>query len=192
MKIEYEVRMLNVDLQSMIEEVQKIGAIKIESYLQRRYVYDFVPVQKGRWIRLRTNGIESTLAIKEIKSLKIDGTRELEIKVSSFEGTNKILEKLGYFPRNYQENYRIEYNLNDVVFDFDKWPSIPPYLEIEGKTEQSVLSAMEKLKIQENQVTTMNIENIYRTYYQIELDSIQSLKFSDEEKKIIALFESEE
>ena len=37
---------------------------------------DHKPAQKGRWIRLRSNGEKVTLILKKIKSLRIDGTNE--------------------------------------------------------------------------------------------------------------------
>ena len=188
MKTEYEVRILDIDFSNMMKKVEDLGAIKVGSYHQRRYVYDFIPVQKGRWIRLRSNGSESTLTIKEINSSKIDGTKELEIIVSDFENTNEILQKLGYNPRTFQENFRIEYRLNGVNFDFDKWPMIPPYLEIEGESQQSVLSAMEKLNISMESTTTMDVDTVYREKYGIDLDSIQILQFNDSEEKFVSKY----
>lgn len=100
----------------------------------KRYVYDFNPINKNKWIRLRTDGKTSTLTIKEIVDKnEIDGTNEIEIEVSSFENANKILNELGYVARNYQENKRIKYTLDGVEIDIDFWPLIPPYVEIEGK-----------------------------------------------------------
>lgn len=185
MKTEYEVRMLNVDFEQMIKNVKELGAIKVGSYYQRRYVYDFIPPQKGRWIRLRSNGHETTLTIKEVKTSKIDGTKELEITVSDFMDTNEILKKLGYTPRTFQENFRVEYTLNGINFDFDKWPLIPPYMEIEGNSQEAVLSVMEKLGISNNRITTMDVDTVYKKVYGIELDSMKVLQFDKNEKNFI-------
>ena len=130
MQTEYEVRKLEVFFDEVIQKLERIGAKKVGVYHQKRYVYDFIPVQKGRWIRLRSNGKVTTLTVKEVKSLRVDGTKELEIVVSNFDDTNEILMKLGYIPRTFQENFRIEYTLGGVNFDLDKWPMIPPHLEI--------------------------------------------------------------
>lgn len=188
METEYEVRLLDINFANMMEKVEKLGAIKVGSYHQKRYVYDFIPAQKGRWIRLRTNGSESTLTIKEVKSSQIDGTKELEILVSDFKKTNEILQKLGYTPRTFQENFRVEYRLNGVNFDFDKWPMIPPYLEIEGESQQSVLSAMDKLNISLDSVTSLDVDTVYREKYGIDLDSIQMLQFDTLEEKFVSKY----
>lgn len=97
--------------------------------MQKRYVYDFNPVNPKKWIRLRTNGVKNTITVKEIiDNQVIDGTNELEVEVSDFNIANLILKELGYVPRNYQENYRIIYNLNGVQISIDTWPKIPTYV----------------------------------------------------------------
>ena len=170
--------MLEVSVEDVISQLEKLGAKKKGVYHQKRFVYDFVPAQKGRWIRLRSNGSCTTLTIKEIKSLMVDGTNELEIVVSDFDETNRILQKLGYLPRTYQENFRIEYTMDGVNFDIDKWPKIPPYMEIEGFSEQSVLDAIDMLGIPHEKFITNDVDSIYRINYGIILDEIDTLEFS--------------
>ena len=181
MAIEYEVRILEVSVDDMIARLECLGIQKKGVFHQKRYVYDFIPVQKGRWIRLRSNGSCTTLTIKEIKSLRIDGTSELEIVVSDFDETNCILQKLGYSPRTFQENFRMEYSLNGVNFDIDKWPKIPPYMEIEGTSEQAVLDAIDMLGIPREKFVTKDVDSIYHDVYGITLDEIAILDFSADE-----------
>ena len=64
MKTEYEARVLEIDKDKMMNLLEELGAVKKGEYEQRRYVYDLKPVQKGKWIRLRTNGIKTTLTYK--------------------------------------------------------------------------------------------------------------------------------
>ena len=190
MKTEYEVRKLDVSFEKIIQKLNRVGAKKVGVYHQKRYVYDFIPAQKGRWIRLRSNGKVSTLTIKEVKSLHVDGTKELEIMVSDFEDTNEILAKLGYIQRTFQENFRIEYTLDGVNFDLDKWPMIPPHLEIEAKSEEDVLKAITLLGWSVDDVTTQDIDAVYSKIYGIDLDSIKMLKFNESENKFINNYES--
>lgn len=185
MAIEYEVRILEVPIDKTISSLERLGAFKVGTYHQRRYVYDYNPVQKGRWIRLRSNGKQTTLTLKEIKSLQIDGTQELEIVVSDFDETNRILNKLGYLPRTFQENFRIEYRIDNITFDIDKWPGIPAYLEIEGDSKQSVLKAVEMLNYSTDSYTTKDVDTIYNDTYGIILDNIQHLQFTDDEMIVV-------
>lgn len=192
MKTEYEVRKLNISFEETIRKIEEMGAEKVGEYHQKRYVYDFIPAQKGRWIRLRSNGKTSTLTIKEIKSLHLDGTKELEIEVSDFNDTNEILMKLGYLPRTFQENFRIEYTINGVNFDLDKWPMIPPYLEIEGNSEIDVIKMIDALGFKESDFTTMDVDTLYSSEYGIQLDSIKELRFDEEEINMIREFDGRE
>lgn len=66
MKTEYEVRKLDISFDDIIQKIEKLGAKRVGAYHQKRYVYDFVPAQKGRWIRLRSNGEFATLTIKKL------------------------------------------------------------------------------------------------------------------------------
>lgn len=188
MGIEYEARMLEIVIPDLISILEKKGAKKVGCFHQKRFVYDFIPAEKGRWIRLRSNGQETTLTIKEIASLRIDGTKELEIVVSDFDETNAILAKLGYLPRTYQENFRIEYTLNGVNFDIDKWPMIPPYVEVEGNSEQDVLDAIAAIDLNKSNFITLDIDTIYSKKYKIELDRIPYLKFTPQEEAFIKSF----
>ena len=186
MGVEYEIRKLEIDLDVISNRIVALGAKKKGIFHQKRYVYDFSPVQKGRWIRLRTNGTDSTLTIKEIKSLRIDGTNELEIVVSDFDETNRILNKLGYQPRTFQENFRMEFELNGVDFDFDTWPGIPTYMEIEGNSEIDVVNAVERIGLKLSEFTTLDVDSVYKQVYGIDLDQIKELRFTEAENAKIA------
>ena len=108
MNIEYEVRVLEIDVLNFQKKLEELGAVKKWERLQKRYTYDFTPKRDNSWVRLRTNGEETTLTIKTVVDKNdLGGTQEHEVVVSDFEKMNDILEKLGYKHRNYQENKRI-------------------------------------------------------------------------------------
>ncbi len=176
MRTEYEVRCLEINKEEIIRKLEKLGATKKGEFEQKRYVYDLKPKEDGKWIRLRTNGKKTTLTFKDIKSKTIDGTKELEIEVSNFEDTNELLEKIGFKHKGYQENRRIQYVLDDVELDIDSWPLIPTYLEIEGKSAEAVEKMIDKLKIDREKVTTLDVTSVY-SKYGIDIESIKVLKF---------------
>ena len=64
-----------------------------------------------------------------------------------------------------------------MEIDIDSWPMIPTYLEIEGKTERDIMSIKNKLDIDENKVTTLNCNDIYKQIYRIDISKIKELKF---------------
>lgn len=179
MKSEYEIRFLDIDKDEFIKKIESFDAKFIGDWLQRRYIYDFDPILDNKWIRLRTNGEVSTLTIKEIVNDKIDGTKELEIVVSDFEETNKILNELGYQTRSKQNNKRIRYMLDDVEIDIDTWPGINTYVEFEGKDEDSIKKILKKLDMKYEEGTTQDVQSIYLSHG-FTLEDMNDLNFEEE------------
>lgn len=181
MKAEIECRLLDVNVERFVELLEKNNAKFVGDWLQIRNCYDFNPVQENSWIRLRTNGKDTTLTIKEISNSKIDGTKESEIVVSDFETTNEILNKLGYIARSRQENRRISYILDGVEIDIDFWPYIPTYVEFEAKSQEDIENVCTKLKIDFNKLTTMDVMSIY-SHYGYDLSKMPKISLEDERK----------
>lgn len=182
--IEFEARILNVKKEELEKKLIELGAIKEKDYNQKRYTYDFPNTNEHKWIRLRQAGEECSLTIKKILSKdKIDGTEELEIKVSNFDMTNKILQELGYEPYNYQENRRTRYYLNGIEIDIDTWPLIPTFVEVEGKSVDEVIDTIALLGKNREDITTLDIQSIYLEKYGIDISKISSLKFENEREK---------
>lgn len=181
MHTEYEVRILEIDPKEMVEKLEKLHATLIFDAMQKRYVYDFKPKVDSKWIRLRTNGEKTTLAIKNVATSKIDGTQELEIEVDDFDRCHLILKELGYEERSYQENKRIQYDLNGVEIDIDTWPKMPTYMEVEGASEEAVYHALDVLGIDKEDCTSLDVESIYGQYG-IDVKNVSELKFEEEIK----------
>ncbi len=174
--IEFEGKVLEINKKDMLKKLVEQKAKYIGEYLQRRYVFNTIPFNENRWVRLRSNGKNATLAVKEIKDDTVNGTSEWEIEVSNFEETLKILKKIGIKPKGYQENRRIEYSMDSCQITLDFWPKIPAYLEIEGKNEKQVYECVKKLGIDKKEITGMNTTKIYKKYG-IDLDKIKDLRF---------------
>lgn len=177
MNTEYEIRVIDIDKEYMIKKLEKCGAKKIGEYNQKRYVYDMKPKNDSQWLRLRTDGYKTTLTYKNIIKDTIDGTKELEVEVSDFEKTNNLFEIMGYINKGYQENNRIKYELNNVEIDIDTWPMIPTYMEIEGKNEEDIMNIVKLLNIDENKITALNCQDIYKDIYNIDIQNMKELRF---------------
>lgn len=171
--IEYEVRLLEINHDEIVNLLESMGATKIKDSMQRRYVYDFTPVQKHKYVRVRTDGNKTTLSIKHCTKDTIDGTKELEIEVSDFETANEILNELGYAPKGYQENYRLEYVLDGITFDIDRWPLIPEFMEIEGPNEDAVWNMIDRLGISRDKITASGAYE----HYGIDSTELENLSF---------------
>ncbi len=161
MDSEYEVRLLDINKKEFIQKILNYGAEYINEYNQKRYIYDFNPKVENKWIRLRTDGKKTTLAIKNCEDKSIGGTKELEIEVSDMNKTDLILQELGYKKRSVQENKRERYILDKVEIDIDTWPHLNTYVEFEGESKEAVLNMLKKLGLDESKITTMDAQDIY-------------------------------
>lgn len=176
MKEEYEVKVLEIDPVAMEIKLQELGAQLKGNYFQKRYTYDFHPSFPKKWIRLRCNGEKTELTIKDVyDKTKIGGTKELEFEVSDFALAHQFLKELGYPETNYQENKRIQYHLDGVEIDLDSWPMIPTYMEIEGSSEDTVQQMIQKLGLDENKNTTLDVASVYQEYYDIGIQAMPIL-----------------
>ncbi len=178
MNTEYELRVLEIDKDSIIKKLEKLNANFCKEYNFKRYVYDIDPLKKGEWIRLRSDGYETTLTYKRIDNEdNIEGTKEVEVLVDNIENTNIILNKMGYVAKAYQENKRIKYMIRNVEICIDSWPLIPTYLEIEGPSETEVMNVLKLLDISKDAITFLGCDSIYKKIYNIDLSDIKNLVF---------------
>lgn len=177
--IEHEGKILNIDVESVRQKLADLGAIKKADYEFRRYVFDTIPKTENRWVRLRSDGMATTLTVKEISSNSIDGTSEWEIEVSDINKTLTILEKIGVSSRGYQENTREEYELDGVMLSIDCWPKLAPYLEIEAKNVDQVIAMAKKLGFDKKDIIGDNTSELYKAIG-VDLKKVAELKFNKE------------
>ncbi|HEX4393311.1 MAG TPA: class IV adenylate cyclase [Mycobacterium sp.] len=177
MPIEHEAKILDIDLEAFARKVHDKGGYQVgRERLMRRYVYDIARDDPSRWIRLRDDGGNATLTVKHIYHDGIDGTHEIEVEVSDFEGTNTMLTMMGFRAKAYQENRRTSYILDGAHIEVDRWPGIPPYAEIEASTKAEVIRVAELLGYSEADLTGENTVKVYRRYG-IELEGVPELQF---------------
>lgn len=177
MPIEHEAKVLDIKPDDVKSRIEAVGGRQVsETRLMRRYVYDIVPGDMSKWIRLRDTGTETTLCVKEIRSDDIDGTLEVETAVGDFAAANDLLGMLGFKPKSYQENRRTSFVLGGVQLELDEWPMIPPYLEIEAATKEDVVRVARLLGYPEEDLTGENTMKVYARYG-IDLTSIPELRF---------------
>jgi adenylate cyclase, class 2 len=174
--IEYEARVLEIDPEHIKQKILACGGQAVRESLMRRYVYSIDKRDLNRFIRLRDTGFEVTLTYKEIKHDGIDGTEETELVVDDFDKTDEFLSRLGYQEKWYQENYRSSFQLADARLEIDRWPRIPPYLEIEADSYEEVIRIAALLGVLEDQLIGENTLKIY-VHYGINLKKIKDLRF---------------
>jgi adenylate cyclase class 2 len=174
---EIEGKILNIDAGVMKRRLLDMGATHQGDFFQKRYVFDVVPPRSGVWLRLRTDGNQTTLAIKVRNNDEVDGTEEFEIAVDNFEKTLKLLKTAGIKPKNYQENKRSTFKLGNVTISIDQWPMLNPYLEIEAPTKQRLTYMVKELGYKTEELTGLNTIKIYKKMG-INLNEIKQLRFN--------------
>lgn len=152
---EFEIKFLEVDVPELEKKLLAIGAEKVGEYDYSRMLFDYPDLSMKKrhgWVRLRTDGKETTLTYKEsIKeklkdgSLKNVGMKEIEVMADNYKKTSELLKAMGLIAYTQEKNKRIRYVKDDVVFDIDFWPFIPVYLEVESNSYEKVKNAAREL-----------------------------------------------
>lgn len=164
MPTEYEAKVLDVDPAALTSRIEERGGRRTGGGLMRRYVYDIVPGDRTRWVRLRESGGRATLTVKVIEHDGIDGTHEVETDVGDFEATHELLALMGVRHKSYQENWRTSFELAAARLEIDEWPLIPPYLEIEADSRTDVVRVAGLLGVGEDELTGENTIKVYGRY----------------------------
>lgn len=136
-------------------------------------------INPNKWVRLRKTNDKVTLATKHIlanNNTSLQQMLETEIEVSSFMGANDLLIQLGYYFKSYQEKKRLSYRLFNHQIDIDTWPGIPPYMEIEGESEEDLNNFLKKLGLSLTDTISCTADEVYRLYGKSMFES-RELKF---------------
>lgn len=161
---EIELKILEVDPKEVRRNLNRIGAKLIGKYNFKRLVFNVLNT-KGRhlWLRLRTDGKDTTLTLKDNKGKDLLSTDELEVSVSDFKIAAKILSA-AFKNILYEENKREEYTLGKAHITIDFLPFLKPYVEIEAESPDNVLSIFKKLKIKGKPFGNAPASEVYKLY----------------------------
>jgi len=150
MKTEIEAKFLNVDFDEIRLKLVDLGAaLEQPMRLMRRVIIDLPNPTPGSFafLRVRDEGNKVTMTYKQFDDENLaSGAQEIEVTVSDFDSTVRLLEHSGLKYKSYQETKRETWRLgDDVEVVLDEWPWLNPYIEIEGVSEQHVKTAAEHL-----------------------------------------------
>jgi len=171
---EFEIKFLEVNVPELEEKLKAIGAEKVGEYNYRRMVFDYPDFRLDKnhgWIRVRTDGSETTLTYKERVGVKShdagipdEGMKEVEVLVNSYENVCAILKSIGLVIKQEAMNRRIRYKKDDVEFDIDFWAQLPPYVEIESVSMQKVKNAARELGFKPEDGLVCSVKQVYKKY----------------------------
>lgn len=146
MSREIEIKFLNINKDDIRMQLEGIGLSCLQKeFLMVRKTFHHVHTDKNEWFRIRKEAKKTTMTYKCIHENAIDGVEEYEIIVDDLESAAIILQKTGLNNTSTQENYREIWGNEEIEICIDTWPSLKPYIEIEGKSEDLVRKYSEKL-----------------------------------------------
>ncbi|WP_069171381.1 class IV adenylate cyclase [Streptomyces griseus] len=188
MKHEYEAKFLAIDVTGLQTKLTALGATQaFPRTLLTRKIFENDALEGGAWVRLRDEGTRSTLTLKQVTdATTINGTTEIETEVTDLHAMAEILRSLGMREVRYQENYREEWRLGEVAFDFDTWPDLPTFVEIEGPDEASVRQAAALLELDYAEARFGSVDEIYKSESGRDILAEPTLLFSDAVKQASA------
>jgi len=171
-EIEYEAKFLEINHNDLVKKIKKLGAKLIQPQtIYKRSMFGLCDVKRG-YVRVRDEGIKTTLTAKIYKNPDYPEEFELEIK-DGFEKGKAFLGSLNLNEKAYHETIREKWflnldndnnkndnnnnknknnknnkiDINGCEIAFDCIPGIPMYVEIECKTEQNLNKVIKLLKL---------------------------------------------
>ncbi len=167
---EHEIKILDVNIDDLQARLVDLNAIKVFDDERTITVFDTENLayinQKDKLIRITEEGtVKVTMHVNQSKPEIKEG---IKFKTSRMKETADFFHELGLDPICKVTSHRISYEIGQIDFDIDKFPLIPPFLEIdiehlekEGWTVDQLLKA---LGLEENKVVVMGTEDIHKLY----------------------------
>ncbi len=181
MQKEIETRFLDVDKDQLVQKLASLGAVdKGEEKLEEIIFHatDLSWVGKRKFVRLRKTKGKIVLTYKENAGQTVDSAQEIELEVSDLETCSEFLSKLGLSPMRRLEKYRHTFELDGVTIDIDSWPQIPPYVEIEGPSVESLKHVCGTLDMDWEKRFDGDAREVFRKYG-YDLDNITVITFGE-------------
>jgi adenylate cyclase class IV len=184
MSKEIELRVYDINRDAIVKKLDRCGAVFVGKYNFK--IINFQLKTRGSikslkherddekyytsWIRIRTDGTNTTLTLKEQVGTTITGRTEYEVSVSDFLMVAKIIMKLKPSIRYaYAETEREEYKLGMATIDIDKRRGLPFSMEIEAPSERLVRETYTRLGIKKRPIKGIAVSD-YKFYKLLGVD----------------------
>lgn len=177
MKIEYEATFSNIKKNNVRKKLKEAGASLVKKeFLQKRVVFNLPKGHelRGGWLRVRDEEDKITMSLKIVDGNKIENQKEICIQVDNFRQAELFLITIGARKKAYQESKRELWKLNNVEITIDEWPFLEPFVEIEGKSEESIKKMCKKLGFDYKKALFCSVDHLYSRKYGISEDKINN------------------
>lgn len=180
MKPEIEATFIDINKDELHEKLKQAGAKLLQpEVLMKRVVFG---LNDHSFLRVRDEGNQIIMTYKDVQSLTLTGTQEINVEVSNYQDTIDILKASGLRAKADQETLREKWELDEVELDIDTWPWIPSYVEIEGPSVEKVQEVAQKLGFNMADAHYGSVDQIYKIYYDVtgrDINECPEIKFTE-------------
>ncbi len=165
--LEHEVKILDINVDEVTKSLENLGAKKVYDDYRIITTLDtdersFL-LKQDKLIRITEEG--SIKVTMHINNSNPDIKRGIKYKVSRLKEQKDFFEEMGIKPISRVKARRISYELGEVDFDLDLFPTIPPFMEIDIENLDIELSELlEKLNLKDKKLVKMGTEAIHMLY----------------------------
>ena len=176
--IEYEAKFYPINRDEYRERLKKLGAVLIipERKMVRIVADGRVnPILiKNGYIRVRDEGnlVRLSLKMTAQQTGKMSDQKEIDVEVSDFDKTIKILEATGIKFNRRQETLREEWEYQGAQITIDTWPGLETFSEIEADSEEIVKEIAEDLGFDWSKKIITPAAEVYVKVYQMSIDEV--------------------
>lgn len=164
---EVEVKILDINVEEIKKKLLELGAKKIFDGKIHYKTFDFSDNflrNKRQHLRVRKMGDKVEVTHKGTPE-QVDGfkiRREIETHVEDFDAMCEIFEKLGMSRVYEAEKLRQTYKLENAKIEFDTYPGIKTYLEIETSDEKELMKTVQALGFTMDQTRAIGAQDLLK------------------------------
>lgn len=173
MEKEFEVKVLNINIDIIKKKLENYGATFIKKENQENFHItssNFKFIEEGSYLRVRSliddNGVvlKSELTFKEnIVNDKVRENNEYNLPIEDRKTLFEILTRIGYDNIELGTKTRFSYKFKNAVIDLDIWDekTYPhPYMEIEVKNYEDLYEVLDILEIDRKNISLKSLKQL--------------------------------
>lgn len=145
---EIEAKVLEIEPDSVRNQLQEHGAEQLFADEVRSLFFDYPDgrIEENGSLRLRQRGEDAFITLKQDVSREdAKVMEETEFYVDNADAAQAFLEQLGLEKIHESSKYRETWEKGDVLYVIDRYPGVPPLLEIEAPSLDALEQAYEEL-----------------------------------------------
>lgn len=170
---EIETKILEIDIEEVKQKLKSLGAKEIQN--TRLFVDWFRPKEHEQgevpwFLRIRTDSEGNSEITWKGKREFLGASstkKEINLKIQDPKAASDLFLEFGMSLYGHQEKDRISWLYQDWRFDLDQYPNMPAYLEIEGKSEESIQEAIKLLELVHKVATPKGERDVIENNYKL-------------------------